>query len=67
MKHATKKDAIYMAVDMMDGKPFTAYDIRDICKRDLSLQTISCIVRGIPGIVKVEDRSHFGCSVWQRV
>lgn len=67
MKHATNKQAVYIAVEKMNGRPFTAYDIRSICKRDISLQSISCIVKGMPGAQKVVDGRGQGCSVWQIV
>ena len=66
MKHMTNKQAIYRAVESMNGEPFTAYDILSICKRDMSVQAVSCIVKGIPNIRKIRDaRREGGISVWQ--
>lgn len=66
MKHMTNKQAIYKAVESMNGEPFTAYDILSICKRDLTVQSVSCIVKGIPNVRKIRDqRQENGPSVWQ--
>jgi len=50
----------------MNGEPFTAYDILSLCKRDMTVQTVSCIVKGIPNVRKIRDqRQEKGPSVWQ--
>lgn len=59
----TNKEVIYRAVESMDGVPFTAYDIRDRCNRDLSLQAISCVIRGMRGIHKIDAHKN-SCYVW---
>lgn len=63
MKHMTNKEVIYEAVYSMKGRPFTMYDIRDACTRNLALQSISCIIKGMPGIQKIEHDPK-GCSTW---
>ena len=66
MKHESNKQLIYRIAQEMEGE-FTAYDILYACGRDISVQSISCTIRGIPGAVKVVDRRGQGVSTWQIV
>lgn len=64
-RHMSNKQVVYQAALMMNGEPFTAYDIKGLCRRDLTIQAIGCMLKGIPGIEKVKSGGHTGCSVWR--
>lgn len=65
MKHMSNKQVIYKTVESMKGKPFTAYDIQRLCNRDMTIQKIGCIIKGIPGIEKISRGGGQRVCVWK--
>ena len=65
MKHMSNKQVIYKTVESMGGNPFTAYDIQRLCNRDMTIQKIGCIVKGIPGIEKISRGGGQRVCVWK--
>lgn len=61
----SNKAVVYKAVREMEGQPFTAYDIKNMCNRDMTIQKIGCIIKGIPGIEKISKGGGERVCVWQ--